>query len=350
MKLFDLFSRTTKSAESVILIDIGTTTIAGAYVYYKEGELPTILYAQSVEIETRSDESVEPAMVRALKSLGDTLIREGAPVLARTTGSGRASLILVSIDAPWQETTIRTEKFEETEPFVFTQNLVSKRLKETAPESAGATLIDESIIGTILNGYETRSPYGKRVRRATVLVLASSIEKKVATGIVITLERIFHTKNILPITGNSLRYQAMRKIFPHERGALILDATNEELSSLSLIRHGLIVSLIQTKAPVRTDVWVPNIVRELTELSKQYPLPRTIFLLARGAQRESLEEQLSAVDFGTLWLSGNRPQIVALVNNHIAPFVRQSADKPVDSVLLLMAIYYQEARDKNEKF
>ncbi|MEK7086239.1 MAG: hypothetical protein AAB951_00450, partial [Patescibacteria group bacterium] len=90
-----------ESGGSVILIDIGGESVAGAYVRYEVNELPKLLYTRRLPIEIQNGEERERAMVRALSILGKNLIREGAPVLARTTGSGSADMILVSIDAPW---------------------------------------------------------------------------------------------------------------------------------------------------------------------------------------------------------------------------------------------------------
>lgn len=348
MGFLDFLSRKPKYAESVILIDIGTNNVAGACVQYDLGQLPTFLYTNTVPIEMHEGELRESAMLRSLRVLGEKLVREGAPVLARATGSGTATTILVSIDAPWQETTVHTEQFEEAEPFVFTQSLVDKRLDESHRESTEKVLVDESIVGTILNGYETSNPNGKRTQHASVIILTSHIARSVASHIVSTLERLYHTKNVLPIAGSSLRYQAMREVFPHEHDAIILDATNPELPSISLVRRNLIVSLIQATESSTADNWADAITEELTELAKQNPLPRTIFLLAREPEIDSLRQLLDTVDFGFLWLSDNPPKIISVLPTHISASVRNATDAPIDTVLLLMAIFFDHAKKRGE--
>ena len=103
--------------ESVVLIDIRADSIAGAYAYSKKEEAPMLAYTTRIPISARTDESAENAMLRALETLGDSLIREGAPILLRATGSGRSDSILVSIDGLWQKTSVRTERFEQKDPF-----------------------------------------------------------------------------------------------------------------------------------------------------------------------------------------------------------------------------------------
>lgn len=350
MGLLNIFSRAPRNNESVVLIDIGTSAVAGACVHYSQGELPAILYTKILPIEAHNEEPKEKAMLRALKSLGETLIREGGPILVRVTGSGTPHIILVSIDAPWQETTVHTENFEAEEPFVFSQSLVTKRLEETQSKPLEKTLVDQSVVGTILNGYETKKPYGKKVHRASVVVLTSLIERHTAASIVSELECLYHRTNVLPIAGNSLRYQAMRAAFPHEHDAIILDATNQELSSTSLVRRGLIVNLIQSSILSNSAEWAATITSELTEISKLYPLPRTIFLLAREPDIDSLRQKLDTVNFRSLWLSDNPPKIVPVLRTHMSSSVRQMTENPVDIVILLMALFYERARERKEKF
>jgi len=341
MGLFDIFSRKGKSAESVVLIDIGATSVAGAYAHYIEGQPPILFYTRRLPIEIRTDEPHERAMLRALEILGNDLIREGAPVLARATGSGSASMILVSIDAPWQETAVRTEDFEEDDQFTFTKSLVTERLEKTGAAPSEKMLANESIIGTILNGYETRSPYGKKVYRASVIVLTSLIERAVADSIIATLGRLYHTKNVMPISGSSLRYQTMRDIFPHEQDAIILDATGGSLTSIALVRRGLFVTLIRVDTPSDDPAWVSAVTNELAEIAKHYPLPRTIFLLAREPEISSLQQTLSSANLGSLWLSDNPPKFVPVLKNHIIGSIQQTTSTSPDIVLLFMALYYQ---------
>lgn len=330
-------------SESLVLMDISAGSVAGAYAHYREGQIPAIVYARRLPIEIRAEEPHENAMIRALAVLGSDLIREGAPAIARFTGSGRADTVLVSVDAPWQETNVRTELFEKKTPFVFTKTMVVTALKKTGVATPGKLLVDQSIIGTILNGYETREPYGKKISRSAIIVLTSLIDEKVSGEIVKVLRSLFHTKDILSIAGSSLRYQAMRTVFPHERSALILDAIGP-LLSISLVRKGFLVAVDEMTEGISigdTDLWMQKVVGELTELSKRYPLPRTIFLLARETDIAALESALSAAKLSGLWLSDNPPTIVPVIASHLKNFVRQATVASPDMPLLLMALFWQ---------
>ena len=330
-----------KKSESVVCIDIAAESVAGAYVHYSECETtPALIYGRRLPIEIRKDEPHENAMVRALEILGNELIREGAPALLRAVGSGSADAILVSIDAPWQETKVRTEHFERDRPFLFTKSMVTAAMQKTRAETPGKMLADESVIGTILNGYETHHPYGRKVHRASIIVLSSLIEEKVTESISATLRGIFHTKNIQSIAGSSLRYQALRAAFPHERDGLIIDAT-EHAISIALIRNGLFTALAEVADLPKDRQWIDVVADECTGIAEKYPLPRIIFLLAREQDMDSFHKMLESGDFGKLWLSDNPPTIIPVLAGHLSSLVHQTATAPPDLQLLLMTLFYQ---------
>jgi len=336
--LKDLFHRK-KSAESVVFIDIGATSIAGAYARYVENEMPVLLYTCRLSVELRKNEPLGRAMLRTLDILGGELLREGAPALARASGSGRSDAILVSIDTPWQEVNMRTEYFERKDPFLFTKDMAATALRETSTAPSGKVLVDESVISTILNGYETHNPYGKMVHRASVTVLASFVDGRVAKSITAALRGLYHTKKIRLFAASSLRYQAMREAFPHERNTLIFDAVGP-LTSIALVHNNLLVAASEVPN-VGTNEWANMIVSELSKLAGKNPLPRVIFLLANAPNMPSLQKALDAKNFSSLWLSDNPPKIIPVLASHFTGLVRQAASTPPDLQLLLMALYHR---------
>ncbi len=328
--LSGLFNK--KQTKSVVLIDISAYSVAGAYVRYTEGAQPILIYSRRLPVEVRGNEPEEQAMLRALKTLGEDLIYDGAPRLVRAVGEGNVHSILVSVDAPWQKTSIRTEHFEQKIPFIFNKNMMQAALEKFDAAPAGWMLVNESIIGTILNGYETRDPYGKQAHRASVSVLTSYVDEHLAKKIHAMLRSVYHTKEIIFIASSSLRYQAMRIVFPHQRDVLILDAVGP-LISIMLVRGGLLVEIIETSDRA--------VSAECAELARRFPLPRTIFLLAHESETVSKKEVLDTIDFGKLWLSDNPPKIVSVLGSHLNGLVQQTTTTSPDLSLLLMSLYFQ---------
>ena len=335
-----------KHTESAILIDVGAGSIFGSYVQFFETEKPLITYATEVRIESRPEEKPESAMERALSDLGDRLTLEGAPAHLRATGSGHADTILVSVDAPWQKTTMRTEVIDRKSPFTFSKTLLAAAVKQASETPPGFVLADESVIGTILNGYEVTSPFGKRVTHAKIVILSSAIAETVAAPVASTLRRLFHTHNILLIAGASLRYQALRQAFSHENDALILDANGPEVS-LALVRHGYLVAIndLQDGAPT-SDEWVHEVRDGLAAIAEDYPLPHRIFLLARESESEALRTSLENAKLGDLWFSEDPPRIVAVNSSHLSGLTRIATDAKPQLMTSLMTLYWQVERKR----
>lgn len=326
-------------AESVVLVDVRMDSIAGACLYSKKGELPSLAYTERIPISPRADESAESAMLRTLETLGASLIREGAPALLRATGSGRSDTILVSIDGAWQKTSVRTERFERKDPFMLTKSMVSEALTKSIELPSGYQLADESIIDSMLNGYGARDPYGKKARRADLIILTSFIAEHIAKGISSLFRGLYHTDAVLLMSGNSLRYQAMRSVFPHERDAIIIDALGAS-TSITMVRNGLFVVLAAMSETIPKGAeWVQKIAGELAALKERYPLPRTIFLLAQESEIASLQKLLDAANLNTLWFSDNPPKIIPVLPSHVVGLVRQAVSTPPDLQLLLMALF-----------
>ncbi|MFH1178165.1 MAG: hypothetical protein V1711_00355 [bacterium] len=343
MGLFGNLFHNKKRAESVILINIETESVTGAYARFVENETPALLYTSHVSVETRTGEQLERAILRALEILGNNLIKDGAPILMNATGSGGSETIFVSIDTPWQETTIHMENFERERPFVFTKNMVSNALEKTSIIPPEKFLADESIVGAILNGYETHNPYGKKTHRASVVVLTSFIDTKFFESIITALRSIFHTENISAISGRSLRYQAIQIVFPHERESIIIDVT-EPSTSIAIIRKNLFSTLVEVpNSDTKNQSLIRTITNEFTKLAKIHSLPRTIFLLAQESKISSLRQMLISTNFDSFWFSNNPPKIVPVLAGHISGLVRQTIASPPDLQLLLMALHYQHS-------
>lgn len=325
--------------ESIVLIDIRDDSVAGACMHTKEGGVPVLVYTERISFSVRENEPSENALLRALETLGTNLIREGAPVLLRATGSGRSNTILVSVDGLWQKTSIRTERFERKDPFVLTKSMVANVLGKNHSIPPEYVLVDQGIIGTMLNGYGTRDPYGKKARRADLLILNSFIAEDIAESVSIMLRGLYHTDAILLLSGNSLRYQAMRVAFPHQRDAFIIDAVGLH-TSIAMVRNDLFVVLAEmSDVSLKETEWIQKISEEFATLKNRYPLPQTIFLIAQESDIPSLQKLLTTANLNTLWFSNNPPKIIPVLPSHMVSLVRQAASTPPDLQLFFMALF-----------
>lgn len=337
MGFTDLFRK--ERAESALLIEVNPAAVVGAYVRYPEKSAPSVVYVKQVPVAARIGESLEAAVGRSLDALGQSLIQEGAPALSRYSGSGSVGKIFVSIDAPWQETVVHTEKFEQKTPFLFTEELVRNALKKAEELSGERVLTEERLVSALLNGYETREPYGKHAHRATVTMLRSFLKKDIIESITGVLRKLFHTDDVRPVAARSARYQAVRKAFPHERDALIIDI-NEPLVSFALVRSDSAPLLHEVPADLASDdAWLQKIVDSFADFAKAVPLPRTIFLVAREPEGKILKEALGRPDVRSLWLSEEVPSVIHILPSHMTGLVTSETTPAPDLPFLLFALY-----------
>ena len=273
-----------------MLVDISAHSVAGGYAAYPTPGLPMLCWGKRVPIVARPEEAPEVALERALNVVGEALVREGAPATARIAGTFRMSGIIVSVDAPWERTSVRIEHLQEDTPFTLTRRGVSELLRSSRPEEAKdpGRKLEEDIVDIRINGYQTSDPYGKRANRATFTVLTSSLDAHLAEQVAAMLRSHFHTTSAEYVSGPSLRYQVLRDVFPHERDVLIVDVLRQDGATVSLVRAGALVAVdepgnlptLPTQAGA--NVWTEAIKPTLEALATKYPLPRTMLVAAAG--------------------------------------------------------------------
>ena len=338
--LTNLFRR--KRSESVVLIDISAGSIAGAHAHYSGNAAPVITYEKRVPIIAHSGEPPADSLMRALVVLNEALVREGIPALARVSGRGRIDTLLVSIGAPWQRTELHEERITDTKPFIFSRKLAVEALKRAARIPAGSTLVDESIISVRLNGYQTRNPYEHRAHRASIAVLVSFVDTELNGRVTRALHNSFHHYRMYAIAGSSLRYQAMRLAFPHERNVIIFDATSSEVA-VALVRNGTLVAVSEEPAASEAGdaAWVVSVKMSFAELAAQYPLPQTVFLLAPESVAIAIQQAILSALSGLLWFSDRPPNIVNVRASQLLGPLTQTTGEASDLSLLLMALYWR---------
>lgn len=364
-----------KSKEQLVaLIDIGSSSVGGAYAYFEPASPPTLYFTARIPIVRREGEEAGTAMLRALGELGAVMVRYGGPVLRKEKKGGHISCVLTSIASPWQETRVRVETLSEDKPFLFTRQLLHETAKKTAKPVEGRREADEAVIATLLNGYEIGNPFGKKAKRADLIILSSTLNEKVSNEIEKALRHAFHSGRISTLAFAPLAYAVIRDMYPHEKDFLVVDITGEatdfifvkqgiltDVSSIPQGAHSLIASLkkehntcpvdpVSVPTPTLKDSATPKVNQEqeawksavstvLRDFKTRHALPRTVFLLADEPVRAFTEGLLDSKDIHSLWLSDEPLAVIALCPEHLAEFVRTRGEAEGDVFLALLALY-----------
>ncbi|MDB5237490.1 MAG: hypothetical protein JWL88_592 [Parcubacteria group bacterium] len=377
-----LFGLGKKRVATHILIDVGSASVGGAYVYFKSGELPTVYYDVRIHTEQREGEVAEASMLRSLQEVTTLLVKEGGPAMHREIGHAHIDSIVVSIAAPWQETRVRTETIQAVRPFMFTKKLLNETVAKSAQVPENRIDSGESVIATILNGYETPNPFGKQVKRAELVILSSTLLKSVTENVEKTLRNAFHSHDISFTGFAPVSYRIFRDLYPHENDYLILDIRGAR-SDLAFIQRGLLrdvgsiphgtrallsigrtaseltpadvlpagsglgASYLNTDRNVRfgarvevaEEEWIKGLSNLLKDFAARHALPRTLFLLADDDVRDFLIRALDTPDIHTLWLSDEPLRIVPVTHSQFSPYVRTHGTANGDIFIDLLALY-----------
>ncbi|MBP7741593.1 MAG: hypothetical protein KA104_02810 [Candidatus Pacebacteria bacterium] len=363
-----------KKAESVVLFDIGSSSVGGAYLRIVEGQAPQLCYTARVPLELREGESVTETMIRGLHELCDLMIREGAAALHREAGHAHIDLVLASVSGPWQETEVRIVSLQEKRPFLFTRALMEKAVRAKEP-SAGRMISDTSVISTTLNGYETEHPWGKRALRADLTVLTSTIDKFAAKEITKAIRKAFHSHKLELTAFAPVAYAVVSDMYPLQKDFVVLDVSGTATDAM-LVKKGVIAGvrslpqgihdlLVASRGAARTisgsgaidstrnatfasrvaeveAVWLSGLKKMLADFAAEHPLPRAVFLLADENARDFLKRLIDESTLRTLWLSDEPLSIIPLSPEHTASLVKARGLADGDIFLSMLALFYHE--------
>ncbi|MFZ1988077.1 MAG: hypothetical protein WAV21_03555 [Minisyncoccia bacterium] len=367
-------------AESVVLIDIGSGSIGGAYAVLKEKNYPTICYTCRIPIRTSEPIPTIDDLSITLREVTRLLVTHGASELRRMTGSGSVGRAVVSVASPWQETTVRIARTERDKPFVFTRSLLNELVAKEAHLPSGRTSTGESVIATLLNGYEIQEPFNKRVRHAEVVILSENIVTEAVTIIETRVREAFHLHEVTLTAFAPLAYTVFRDVYPHENDYLMLDIAGAA-TDVALVKRHLLTSMASIprgvgnlmqgfkksmgEAPPREssaannirlvlDVkpnakfeavrseWITGLRDALRKMSNEQALPRTLFLLSDDSEREYLHHTLDDSALRSLWLSETPLSIIPVLPSHFAPYVKTSGSAHADVFLMLLALFLRK--------
>lgn len=375
-----------RSAQNVALFDIGSGSVAGALTRVSENEPPALYFTARLPVERRGEESVTSAMERSLKALADLMVAEGAPVLRRETGHAGIEDVVASVSAPWQETHITVDTIQESKPFTFTENLLNERIKAAASLKEGCVSTGHSVIATLLNGYEISQPFGKRAKRADLVIVSSSITAEAEAVVKNTIRRAFHAHDIDITAFGEVAYTAFRDLFPHEKDFIVVDVAGEG-TDLLFVKQGLLLDVASAKCGVNAllagvrqaargsvtplnddnvidsdrnnrfagavstaeEEWLEHIRTSLKSFASRHPLPRTLFLLSDAHAREFLVRRLGAESIRSLWLSDEPLTVIPVKPQHFAPFIKTRGAAEGDIFLALLALFRNRGKNVRRK-
>ncbi len=318
------FSQKEKRNHHLCVIDIGSGTIAGAFVDISPKDQPKINFTFRSNIkEAKSGTPYKRYYLSMVASLEEVLRK-----LAQNTKE-LPEEVVVYLRAPWIDSSLRSIKKESNKEFVFTQKdfkkliaedntLFGKELLDSSVNEEGFTIVDQRVESFKINGYE--------VEKMPKSVLAKKIEIKTFTTIapsdfIQEIENVIFSEFDIELSFNSfsrsicnLSKQFMPDLKDYllfDVGALVTEISvikncqaietmtlpqgfthiNEKLYANNVVTDGLLDAYVNehTTSAVNSQIknlvtgakekWVDLVSKTLNRFSGELALPSTIVLM-----------------------------------------------------------------------
>lgn len=327
---------------SVALIDISTSGVAGAFVRLEEGKLPALCYTVRIPVENTTADiaALTTTTLRSLETLGERLVREGAPALRAAVGEGSIDRVLVSIGSPWQESSVETRVAHKEAPFTYSRSFAVDMLGSN--DEVSGKKLTRTVIATLLNGYLTGDPYGKQTKRVEVIVLSTALDETIMDSVDGILRKSFHTRDISYTSFTEPAYLALQSLYPHEKDFLLMSVTNEA-TEMTSIKRGHLTDFGAISCGTRTFTTGKECAEALQgllrEFAARHALPRTIFLDADAVTEEAIRTALNDPSLHALWLSDVPVSVISVQPSQFSTILKTQGLAEGDTRLAMLALY-----------
>lgn len=234
-----IFSKREGEKNLVVLFDIGSSSVGGALLLFHKNGIPKIIYSTREEISFSEDLKFEQLLASTVKSL-----EEVAKNISKR-GLGAPEKIFCVLSSPWHASQIRTINYNKTTPFTFNSQLAdSLTEKETALFEAehlekykGEKIrsIELKNMRTMLNGYPTSSPLGKKAKDVSMALFISLSPESILTKFEEAIGRHFHAHNIKFSSFAISTFTVIRDLFAQGEDFILIDIGGE-VTDISMVK------------------------------------------------------------------------------------------------------------------
>jgi len=252
--MFFPFINKKKQGEVVLILDIGSGSVAGSFVKFNLDELPEILYSKRKPIKFQKElkgERFKNEMLKSLDIVLSDLNKTGLNFLPNH--SKKIDEAYCSLSSPWFVSQTKTLKIKKEKEFQVTSAMLTLLLKKEEEDFENSNLskinkeslssvevIERKIVDIKLNGYKSEKPFGKKVKEAEFSIFMSVSETEILDLIEKALLKHFHINKLFFHSFTLISFSAIRDMYNRVVDFLMLDITGE-VTDISLIKDGNIL-------------------------------------------------------------------------------------------------------------
>lgn len=386
-----LFHRKSKSGQHfVIIFDIGSSSIGGSFVSIDEGKTPEIIFATRRDIPFQEKLNFPRFLDLMVKTLEEMFV-----TMQKSGGGVKITQAFCVLASPWYASQTRLMRYNQPEPFIVTEKglgkliqkeidlfrdsklFVHSKVGETMPE-----IMESKNIQMKLNGYEVHDPFGKRVSELEIALYISMIPANIYKSINESIIKFWHVPRTHFASFSFVAFDLIRDTFSNEASFLFMDISGE-VTDISLAKDNVLLESISfpagTNILIRAVVermkttpavavseldlyfenkstkehakqieaalgdvskeWLTYFEDALTQLSLEFPIPKTIFYTTDNNVVTWFEKAITQTTFTRFSQEGGTFIVRSLGSEFLSKFVTAVEPDFQDPFLTIEAIF-----------
>ncbi len=264
-----LFRKKPKSGQHFIIVfDIGSASIGGAFVSIDSSRLPEIIFTTRRDIPFQEKLNFE----RFLTSMTKTL-EEMFAVMQKAGGGVTVQHAFCILASPWYASQTRLVRYNQPQPFVVTPNGLEKLIQKEIELFRESKLFAHSKVGNVppdimeskniqmkLNGYEVSDPFGKKASTLEVALYISMIPANIHESINQSITKFWNLRSVHFSSFSYTAFDTIRDMFVDESCFLFVDISGE-VTDISLVKDGVLLESISF--PAGKNMLIRSIAKEM---------------------------------------------------------------------------------------
>lgn len=386
-----LLQRKQKAGQHFIIIfDIGSASIGGAFASVDGSRVPEIIFTTRRDIPFQEKLNFQRFLDSMVKTLEEMFIS-----MQKAGGGVRVSQAYCVLASPWYASQTRLVRYEQPTPFIVTEKGLNKLIQKEIDLFRDSKLFARSKVGDALpeimeskniqmklNGYEVRTPFGKKASELEVALYISMIPANIFRSINESIVKFWHTPSVHFSSFSFTAFDTIRDIFTDEACFLFMDISGEVtdislakdnvlLESISfpagknMLIRALVKGMKSTPAVAISEMnlylegkstkehakqveeilneeskeWLLFFEDALSQFATEFPVPRTIFYTADDSVTKWFEGAIHDANFSRFSREEGQFQVRALGNSFLNKFVQVNEPSFQDPFLAIETIF-----------
>jgi hypothetical protein len=403
------FSHKRRPEETVVILEIGSGSIGGAFVRLAENQPPNIIFSTREQISFLPGLSPEKFIEETEKTLTKVcqlLAREGLRHLNFTDNNKEIHRVYYALSSPWCVSESRSHTFNDQKSFVVTKDFLNNLIKteldkvETDAKKIFSEMhfgeigrvFEKKVIQITLNGYKTTEPIGKTADNLEVALLISISPEAVFERLNRLVLRYFPTGSQYVFSFNLSAFSVLRDMYTTTDSFMFMDMSSE-LTEIQLVRNGILSGgfsfplgrnsfvrkvAAELRRPVPEvfslfalfrrqhldrefedkfkralnyafEVWLMEFRHSVNELAKEIYIPNVIVKPTNDDFGYYFAEKLSAEKFNQMGLVDSNFELVPLDADKLSPNCTVSKNVQTDVFMRINAIFMNKMYNLIEK-